>query len=583
MLSRFRTIVPYLIRYRWKYAAGLLSLFVRVAITAAIPLIVKVVIDQLSSGFEFSDLYILVAGMMGLALVKAGFQYAMRWNLGMASRLIDFDLQRDFFDKLLSLPERFYYTYRAGDILSRTMNDMRAVSAMTHSGALAIFEMGMTFVVTLAVMSVVDWRLTCLIFIPVPLMSLTVAHFSRKTHTQFVRVQQAFADLSSMAQENLSNMRVVRAYAQNELEVERFDAVNQRYLDQSYRLIGIWTRFYPQMDALSGLTFAVVLGYGGLRVVEGQMSLGSFVMFLSYLTMISGSMAALGWVVNLMERGAAAIGRLSEVLQYPARIEDGPDTDHGIEEIRGDLAIEDVTFSYPGSNRPALSDIDLEAFAGDTVAIVGSVGAGKSTLLDLPPRMIEPTLGRVKVDGVDIRRIPVRTLRRSIGFVPQESLLFSTTIRENLLLGLSDVEEWEIEEACGIAQVWDDIQSFPEGLDTQVGERGITLSGGQKQRIALARALLRNPRILILDDAVASVDAITEAKIFDRLGAFLRNRTTLIVSHRLSAARIADRVMVLEGGCIVESGTHEELLSRGGRYAELHRKQQLEEALVEDG
>lgn len=581
MLSSFRTLGPYVVRHRWKYAAGLSALFVRIAFAAAIPLAVREIIDRLSEGMSLQDLYWPAAAMLGLSAAKFGFQYAMRWNLGGASRLIDYEMQRDFFDKLLSLPKRFYSQFRAGDVLSRAMNDMRAIRMMTSSGVLNSAEMGMTFLVTLTVMSVVDWRLTCLIFVPIPLVTLTVAYFSRKTHDQYVRVQESFADLSAMAQENLNNMRVVRAYTQNEMEVERFDDVNDAYRNENLRLIRIWSRFYPQLDVLAGLTFAVTLGYGGYRVVQGELTLGSLVMFLSYLAMISTPMVGLGFVVNVVERGSAALARIDEVLRYPPRIEDGPDVDPSIGQIRGDLAIQHVDFAYPGGDRPVLDGVDFEALSGETIAVVGGIGAGKSTLLDLVPRMIEPSHGRVLVDGVDVRRIPLAVLRGSIGFVPQETLLFSATVRENLLLGVQDVEEWEIAEACGIAQVWDDIQALPQGLETPVGERGVTLSGGQKQRIALARALLRNPRILILDDAVASVDAITEARIFERLGAFLRNRTTLIVSHRLSAARLADRILVLEDGRIVETGSHQDLLARDGRYAELFRKQQLEEELVQ--
>lgn len=582
MLSSFRTLAPYLVRYRWKYAAGLSALFVRIGFAAAIPLAVREAIDRLAAGFSVEDLYGPAAAMLGLSAAKFGFQYAMRWNLGGASRLIDYELQRDFLDKLLTLPKRFYSQFRTGDILSRAVNDIRAVRMMTSAGIVNTAEMGLTFLVTLTVMSVVDWKLTALIFIPIPLVTLTVAYFSRRTHDQYVRVQRSFADLSAMAQENLSNMRVVRAYTQNEKEVERFTKVNDGYRDENLRLIGIWSRFYPQLDFLAGLTFAVTLGYGGYRVMQGDLTLGSFVMFLSYLAMIASPMVGLGWVVNIVERGSAALGRIDEVLRFPPRIGDGPETDHSIDQIRGDLVIEQVGFSYPGSDRAVLNQIDFEALPGETIAIVGGIGAGKSTLLDLVPRMIEPTQGRVLVDDVDVRRIPLRVLRRAVGFVPQESLLFSSTLRENLLLGIEGVEEWEIAEACGIAQVWDDIQALPQGLDTPVGERGVTLSGGQKQRVALARALLRNPRILILDDAVASVDSITEARIFERLGAFLRNRTTLIVSHRLSAARIADRILVMDGGRVVEAGSHEELLALDGRYAELHRRQQIEEELVQD-
>lgn len=579
MLSTLRTLFPYLIRYRWRYAAGMAALTLKSVFVAAVPLLLRFIIDELSSGAALRVLIQLAGGLLAVALLKAFFQYWMRWILIGISRDIEYDLRSDLFGHLVGLPQRFYQAYRTGDLMSRATNDMNAVRLLLGPGIMYSADVLLTFVVVLAVMSSTDWRLTCLVFIPIPLVSFTVSYFGRQTHERFRTVQEKFSDLSSHAQESLSSMRILRAYAQGQAEARRFRDTNQEYVGESLKLIRVWTRFYPIMEFLIGLTYLIVMWYGGREVIQGRITVGSFVMFMTYMAILTWPMIGFGWVVNVVQRGVASLQRLNELMAQRPEIADGAETDHGINEVRGDLELRHVTVFYPGSEAPVLDDINLYIPAGQTLAIVGPTGSGKSTLVSLIPRLLDPQRGCVLVDGLDVRRIPLKVLRQSIGFVPQETFLFSRTLGENITFGSPQAEEWQVFEASQIAQLSHDVDGFSSGYETLVGERGITLSGGQKQRTAIARAVLRDPRVLILDDALASVDTVTEENILEQLRITMRNRTSLIISHRVSTAKNADRIVVLIGGRIAESGRHEQLLEQRGHYYELHQKQLLEEEL----
>jgi ATP-binding cassette subfamily B protein len=579
MLSTLQTLFPYLLRYRWRYAAGLSALTLKNIAAAAIPLLLRWVIDETTAGAGLAILMQLAGLLLAVALAKAFFQYWMRWILIGISRDVEYDLRSDLFGHLVSLPQRFYQAYRTGDLMSRATNDMNAVRTMLGPGIMYSADVLLTFAVVLAVMSSTDWRLTCLVFIPVPLVSFTVSYFGRQTHERFRKVQERFSDLSSLAQESLSNIRIVRAYAHADAEVERFRETNQEYVAESLKLIGVWTRFYPIMEFLIGLTYIIVMWYGGREVIAGRISLGSFVMFMTYMGILTWPMIGFGWVVNVVQRGTASLARLNELLAQWPEIADHEGTDHSISEIRGDLELRNATVFYPGWETPALDDVSLYVPAGQTLAIVGPTGSGKTTLVNLIPRLLDPQRGSVLIDGVDVRRIPLAVLRRSVGLVPQETFLFSRSVAENIAFGSPQAEGWQIVEASQIAQLSREIDSFSNGYDTLIGERGITLSGGQKQRTAIARAVLRDPRILILDDAMASVDTETEENILEQLRIVMRNRTSLIISHRVSTAQHADRIVVLINGRIAESGRHEELLRQRGHYYELYQKQLLEEEL----
>jgi len=422
----------------------------------------------------------------------------------------------------------------------------------------------------------VDWRLAVFAVLPAPLVSLSVILFGRMIHERFERIQAMFSDVSSRVQENLAGVRMIRAFVQEKAELRRFEELNREYIAQNIRLVRIQGVFQPLLEALIGVTFLIVLWWGGYQVLRGRISLGSFVMFNTYMGMLVWPMIALGWVVNLMQRGSASLARIDQLLRERPAIAAPPDA-VPLAEVRGEIEFRSVTVAWPSGR--ALVDVSLRIEAGSTVAVVGHTGSGKSTLVSLVPRLLDPTSGAVLLDGVDLRRLAPGELRRQIGFVPQETFLFSATIAGNIAFGVEEATDDQVRRAAEIAGLAADIEGFPDGYRTLVGERGITLSGGQKQRTALARAILRDPRILILDDALSSVDTLTEESILGHLAAIMRGRTVILISHRVSTVRGADRIVVLSGGRIVEDGTHAGLIRAGGYYADLAQKQALEEEL----
>jgi ATP-binding cassette, subfamily B, multidrug efflux pump len=551
------------------------SLVVKDIVGAVLPLVIRGGVDSLTGGFRISLVFQLAGLLVGLSLIKGLFQYWMRVILIGISRDVEFDLRNDLFSHLITLSSDFYAKYRTGDIMARSTNDLNAVRMMLGPGIMYWTETMFTAVLSIGVMLSVNWQLTLICLVPAPLVSLVVILFGRRIHDRFEVIQKMFSDISSRVQENLSGIRVIRAYAQEDAETRKFELLNQDYVEQNIRLAKLSALFMPLLQALVGMGFLIVLLFGGYQLLQHRISLGSFLMFNTYMGMLVWPMIALGWVVNLMQRGTASWERIMELMrQKPAIV--GEITEASTD-VQGALEFHNVEMKYAAGE--ALKSVNLEIPAGETVAIVGHTGSGKSTLVSLIPRLIDPTRGEVLLDGVNVRGLDPEWLRRQIGFVPQETFLFSATLAENIAWGVESATEAQVDRAAELAGLTPDIASFPAGYQTMIGERGLTLSGGQKQRVAIARAILRDPRILILDDALSSVDTLTEERILNGLADVMRGRTTVLISHRVSTVRNARRIFVLEHGEVVEQGSHSQLIASGGYYADLYQKQLLEEEL----
>ena len=576
MWESFGTLRKYLWRYRWGMALGGLCLVLKDLAQAVQPLMIRGAVDAFQVANSGPAFVRFAAYLVGLALLKGVFQYWMRVTIIGISRDIEYDLRNDLFRHLISLAPEYYGRTRTGDIMARATNDLNAVRMMLGPGVMYWFETSLTFALATLIMVRVDWRLAFLAILPAPAVSFAVIFFGRRIHDRFEKLQAMFSDISSRVQENLSGVRMIRAFAQEKAELRRFEELNRQYIAQNIKLVRIQGVFEPLLEALIGTTFLVVLWAGGHQVLLGRISVGSFVMFNTYMGMLVWPMIALGWVVNLMQRGSASLDRINQILdERPAICAPVPYTPLG--QLRGEIEFRGVTVDY-GSGR-ALDGVNLRVAAGTTIAVVGHTGSGKSTLVGLVPRLMDPSAGAVLVDGVDLRQTSPAELRRHIGFVPQETFLFSATIAQNIAFGVEEATPGQIRRAAELAGLAGDIEGFPLAYETMVGERGITLSGGQKQRTAIARAILRDPRILILDDALSSVDTMTEERILTHLADVMRGRTVILISHRVSTVRQADRIVVLERGRIVEEGRHAELVEAGGYYADLSQKQMLEEEL----
>lgn len=570
-----RRLLPYLKRHRERLLAGLAALLLTTGLAVASPWVLRYAVDDLARGVTRDKLLIYAALLVALVLVEGFFRYQMRMILIGVSRQIEYELRGDLFAHLTRLPARYYHSMRTGDLMSRATSDLSAVRMVLGPGIMYTANTLATFVGTIALMVTISPSLLGLSLVPLLFVTALVRYFGRRIHERFEAVQAQLSNLSALVQENLSGARVVRAYVQEAHEMARFDAANEEYLKRNRQLIRMFGSLYPGIQLLMGTSAAFVLWLGGRMVITGSITLGQFVAFGAYLAMLHWPVIALGWVVNLFERGDASMGRLLEILDAAPEI--GDDAAEDVPAVRGHVRFSGLTFAY--ADRPVLHDIDLDVPAGSTVAVVGPTGSGKSTLVSLVSRLFEAPPGTVLVDGRDVRTVPLATLRKAVGYVPQETFLFSATVRENIAFGLPSPDSARVEWAAGVAQLARDVADFPQGYDTFVGERGITLSGGQKQRTALARALAVDPAILILDDALSSVDTHTEEEILRGLRGVMATRTTFLVSHRVSTVKGADLIVVLKDGRIVERGTHAELVGRGGFYADLHRRQLLEEEM----
>jgi len=575
-MTNFERILIYYRRYWGKLTVGCLCVLFSAISGLLAPVVIRFAIDDLQIQLTQKKLFTYGLLVLGVATLKGIFLFSQRWILVVMSRDIENDLRNDYYEKLQQLQYSFFQQNRVGDLMARATSDINEVRMLIGPAIMYFLNTVVVTIVAIPVMIAISLKLTLLVLGSLLSVSLVTKYFSTQIHDRFEKIQEYFASITARAQENLTGVRVIRAYGREDYEIEKFQELNKEFVIRNLGLIRIQALFMPVLRALVGIGPVVVLWYGGSLVVNQTISLGRFVEFNMYLTLLIWPMIALGYVISLYQRGMASMKRINNILNTEVTIKD--EGKEQIKEVKGEIEFRNLTFSY--GEKTVLKNINLKIEAGQTIAIVGHTGSGKSTLINLIPRLFDSAQSQLFIDGYPIQDIPLATLRQAIGYVPQDTFLFGDTIAGNIAFGVEKADPKEIENVAEQAGLLADIKTFAEEFNTMVGERGITLSGGQKQRTAIARALIRQPKILILDDSLSAVDTETEERILGHLKGVMSGRTSIIVSHRISTVKMADLIVVLSDGEIIERGTHEKLLTRGGAYAELYEKQLLEEELA---
>jgi ATP-binding cassette subfamily B multidrug efflux pump len=580
-MKNLRTLKKYFLRYKTALITGIFFIIVSNAFTVYVPIIIKDSLNDLQQGIAENKLVEYALLIVGSTLMAGIFRFMIRQTIIVISRKIEYDLRQDFWEYIQHLSLRFFQNNSTGNIMAHATNDISAVRMFIGPAVMYSIDTGVRIIIVISIMSMISWEVTLWSLIPLPFLSLLVYVVGKKVHKRFTLIQEKFADLTTKAQENFSGIRVIKSYVAEEREVAEFDRLSREYLARNMKLVKIQALFQPTLFLITGMSIIIAIWAGGTAVINKTLMIGDVTALIMYLGILIWPMIAFGWVINIIQQAEASMARLNKLWSEELEIADVGEEKSLVNEVKGEVEFRNVSFKY-GENLPfVLQNLNLKIPAGHSLAIMGNTGSGKTTMINLIPRLFDATEGEVLLDGVNIKDISLKTVRRSIGFVPQEAFLFSETIKNNICYGKPDATESEITERAKIAQFSKDVLEFPEGFETVVGERGITLSGGQKQRASLTRALMTDPEILILDDSFSAVDTHTEEDILQGLRGFMKNRTTLMVSHRVSTVKDADKIVILDKGMIAEEGTHDELIKLNGLYAGIYNRQLLEQEIEE--
>ncbi|GAB4152466.1 MAG: ABC transporter ATP-binding protein [Ignavibacteriales bacterium] len=581
MLKNLTHLKKYFVKYRTKYFLGFIFIFFSNIGQVYIPILLRNSINELHNKIEFELVIKNVLLIIGTAMVAGVFRFLIRQTIIVASREIEYDLRQDFWAHIQKLPLRFFQNNSTGNIMAHATSDISAVRMFVGPSIMYSTDTGLRFLLVLPMMLWMSASLTFYALLPLPILSFAVYSVMKKVHSRYTKIQEKFSDLTTKAQENFSGIRVIKSYFREEFEISEFTKESQEYLNRNMSLVKIRSLFQPVFFMISGLSSIIVLWIGGKMIMENQLSLGTIVAFFAYLMMLIWPMIAFGWVANMIQQADASMKRLLKIFNEPYEIDESGKTNYNIKTLEGKIEFVNVKFKYSENLPLVLDNISFKISKGESVAFVGHTGVGKTSLINLIARMYDVSEGKVLIDGVDVRNIPLTVLRKNIGLVPQENFLFSDTLKNNILYGYPNGNQELLFKVSEVSQMKKDVDTFPNGYQTILGERGITLSGGQKQRTSLARALAVDPKILILDDSFSAVDTHTEEEILRQLKDFMKNRTSIIISHRISTVQDCDKIFVLDNGKIAETGTHNELIEKGGIYADLYQKQLLEQELSE--